>query len=112
MTPESAGPDADGVVRLTGNLDFDSVPQLHGRTKALFDGRDTLVIDASGVERANSAGVALLLVWRAEARRRGCELRFEGLPESVLAVARLSGVETLLVEGRFEAAAVPELDHV
>jgi phospholipid transport system transporter-binding protein len=94
--PVELSPDQQGVVRLRGALDFATVPDLHRATDDLLRDRDTLVIDVSAVERANSAGVALLLEWLAEARRRGCTLSFRGLPESVLAVARLSGAEHLL----------------
>lgn len=89
-------PDADGVVHIRGELDFDTVPALYRETDRLLGGRSGLTIDVSGVERVNSAGVALLLEWLSEARRRGCSLSFRGLPEPVLAVARLSGVEHLL----------------
>lgn len=89
-------PDADGIVHLGGTLDFDTVPLLYRQTERLLGDRVALTVDVSSVERVNSAGVALLLEWLAEARRRGCELSFRGLPESILAVARLSGVEHLL----------------
>ena len=83
--------------RVTGSLDFDSVPRLYARNAELLSaGR--LTLDLSGVERANSAGVALLLEWRREARRRGVELTLRGVPETVMRVARLSGVEELLAE--------------
>jgi len=88
--------DDEGVVRLTGTLDFATVPDLHRATHGLLSGRDALIVDVSAVGQVNSAGVALLLEWLAEARRRGCDLSFRGLPESVLAVARLSGAEHLL----------------
>lgn len=85
----------DGAWRLTGALDFESVPALFQRTDALL-ANGPVELDLSGVEQANSAGVALLLEWRRQAHRRGIELRLSGLPEPVRRVARLSDVEPLL----------------
>lgn len=89
-------PDGEGVVHLDGTLDFATVPALYRETDRLLDAHEALTVDVSRVERVNSAGIALLLEWLAEARRRGCRLSFRGLPDSILAVARLSGVEELL----------------
>jgi phospholipid transport system transporter-binding protein len=54
-------------------------------------------MDLEAVENANSAGVALLLEWRRDARGLGIELEFLHVPEAVIRVARLSGVEHLLM---------------
>lgn len=91
--------DEDGSWRIEGVLDFASVATLFGRTGEILGGGDTVRIDLSGVERANSAGVGLLLEWRREAQRRGIALELDGLPEAVLQVARLSGVEDVLARG-------------
>lgn len=45
------------------------------------------------MERANSAGLALLLEWLDAAQRRGQGLRFRHLPESLLAIAGMSHLE-------------------
>jgi phospholipid transport system transporter-binding protein len=92
------GADDDGVRRLSGSLDFDSVPALYGRTDELLAG-EAVTLDLSGVEAAGSPAVALLLEWRRQARRRGVELRLMGIPESVRRMARLAGVEALLEDG-------------
>lgn len=54
--------------------------------------------DCSGIEVADSTGLAVLIEWQAEARRRGLQLVYLNLPESVLRLARLSDVETLLTQ--------------
>lgn len=96
---------SDGVWRIAGTLDFDSVPALYRHTDALL-AAGPVELDLAGVERANSAGVALLLEWRRQAHRRGVELHLRELPAAVLQLARLSGVEGL-VSG---AGAAPESD--
>ncbi len=94
--PAELLPAEGNVVRIAGTLDFASVTALYRQTDALFTGREYLVLDGGAIDQGSSAGVALLLEWLAEAHRRGCTLVFRGLPESLLAVARLAGVEHLL----------------
>lgn len=96
---------ADGVWRIAGALDFDTVSALHKQTDALL-ASGPVQLDLTGVERANSAGVALVLEWRRQAHQRGVELYLHGLPEAVLQLARLSDVEGL-VSG---AEVAPERD--
>ncbi|HEY5718813.1 MAG TPA: STAS domain-containing protein [Gammaproteobacteria bacterium] len=86
----------DGRVALRGALGFAEVPGLVSAAAGLFDGRGELTLDLAGVGRGDSAGVALLLEWRRAARRAGCELHYRNLPESLLAIARVCGVDTLL----------------
>ena len=88
---EAAG---DGF-RIVGALDFDSVPTLYRATDELL-ARSPVRLELGAVERAGSAGVALLLEWRRQAHRRDVELTLDQVPESLLRVARLSGVEDLL----------------
>jgi phospholipid transport system transporter-binding protein len=92
--------DTDGVIRLSGTLDFESAPRLYARTASIFAEGDDVVIDGSALDSANSAGLALLLEWLAEARRRECTMSFRVLPEALLALARLSGVDDLLTDER------------
>ncbi|MEX0606977.1 MAG: STAS domain-containing protein [Halofilum sp. (in: g-proteobacteria)] len=90
---------SDGVWRLAGTLDFDSVPPLFAQTDELL-AAGPVGLDLAGVEQANSAGVALLLEWRRVAQRRGVDLTLRGLPESVRRLAGLADVERLLTGER------------
>ena len=55
------------------------------------------VIDLERVETVDSAGVALLLAWKRRAESEGKPLMFAHLPASLDSLARLYGVEELLV---------------
>jgi phospholipid transport system transporter-binding protein len=55
-----------------------------------------LEIDLAGVTAADSAGLAVCLVWLARAQRDGRGLSFANLPASVRALARISEVESLI----------------
>ena len=87
----------DGRWHIDGELDFTSTAALYRRTDDLLATDATL--NLGGVERANSAGVALLLEWRRQAAHRSVSLAFEDVPESVLRVARLSNVADLVANG-------------
>ncbi len=85
-----------GHYRLTGELDFDSVPALAARSGELFRAPGDVRVSLAGVARADSAGLALLVDWLREARRRGRHIGFSQVPEQLLALARVSGVDELL----------------
>ncbi len=90
-----------GQYRLIGELDFASVPVLADRGRVLFSGAGDVQVSLDAVERGNSAGLALLVDWLREARRRQRRIRFTGVPAQMLALARVSGVDELLaLEGR------------
>lgn len=97
-TPFSLQRSADGSLRLTGDLGFATAAAAHaagvGALSAVPAG--TLSVDCSGLGETDSAGLAVLLEWCAVARGRGVMLRFEALPETLLRLARISEVETLL----------------
>ena len=52
--------------------------------------------DLTRVTSGDSAGLAVLIEWLAEARARGVRLRYVGVPAQILAVARISDIEGLL----------------
>ncbi len=58
-----------------------------------------LTVDCAAISQADSAGLAVLLDWLAEARRTGSSLRYEQLPEDLLALARISAVDEMLRKG-------------
>ena len=64
--------------------------------ETFIGGYDDLQLDCSGVGDADSAGLALLLEWKSEARRQNGTIRFSGLPKSIVAIARTTEVDQLL----------------
>jgi phospholipid transport system transporter-binding protein len=85
----------DNGFRLEGDLSFDSVPQLMAVSQGLFRG-ENVEVDLAGIERADSAGVALLVHWQREAKRQGGSVCFHNAPGQMLAIAKVSGVDKLL----------------
>lgn len=87
----------DGHYRLPEALTFATTPQLYLQTGEMFDTPlPRLTFDLAGVQRVDSAGLALLLEWLREARRRSKEIRFENIPEQLAAIAKVSGLNGIL----------------
>jgi ABC-type transporter Mla MlaB component len=55
-----------------------------------------LEVDFAGVTAADSAGLAVCLVWLGRAQRDGRELRFTNLPAHIRSLARISELESLI----------------
>jgi len=80
---------------LQGRLSMDTVPALFATGLQRLAGED-LLVDFSRVESVDSAAVSMLLGWERAAQRGERELRVTGLPEALLSLARLYGVDKLL----------------
>jgi phospholipid transport system transporter-binding protein len=79
-----------------GPLTMDSVATvLAASTEVALPG--TGVVDLQRIDAVDSAGVALLLAWKRRAESEGKPLVFAHLPTSLDSLARLYGVEELLV---------------
>ena len=82
--------------RVSGPLLFQTVAEARKLGLQLLAERETVVLDLGGVVQSDSAGLALLIEWMREARRRGTGIRFENIPEQLQAIARASQVDQFL----------------
>jgi phospholipid transport system transporter-binding protein len=101
---------SSGRFRLQASLTFATVTALYqpGRERIAAAAAE-LEFDLQGVAASDSAGLALLVDWLAEARARQCTLRYRQPPEGLLALARLSEVEPLIDAAA--ASATTAVDH-
>lgn len=86
----------DGRFSLSGALDFDSVPQVLGQAGRLFGGSGEIELDLAEAGPCNSAALALLIEWRAEAARQGRVIHYRNLPQGLRALAQVCEAEALL----------------
>ncbi|MCK7579441.1 MAG: STAS domain-containing protein [Chromatiales bacterium] len=54
------------------------------------------MIDLAQVERADSAGLALMIEWLKRAQVAGCKLRFANIPVQVQTLIRVNGLQAAL----------------
>jgi phospholipid transport system transporter-binding protein len=95
-----SSPPAGEVLALTGALSFETLPAVLAESTAYATRADLpekLTIDFAGITGVDSSAVALLLEWRRQALKRAKALEFINLPANLLALARLYGVEELIL---------------
>jgi len=85
-----------GQFRISGELDFQSVPIIWERSREMFDSSDSLVVDLEGVVRCNSAGLALLIEWMRYAKSYEKRISFHHIPEQMREIAEACGVDQFL----------------
>jgi phospholipid transport system transporter-binding protein len=81
---------------ITGALTLETVPGLHQKAVGWFQGAGELTIDLAQVERADSAGLALLIEWLHSAQAANCKLRFANIPAPVQTLIRINGLKDAL----------------
>jgi phospholipid transport system transporter-binding protein len=80
---------------LQGQLNMETVPAWFATGLKRLAVED-LLVDFSRVESVDSAAVAMLLGWERAAQRGKHVLQVASLPEDLLSLARLYGVDKLL----------------
>lgn len=90
---------APGRLEASGTMSFESAARALTAGLALIPHGKPCTVDLSRVKEADSAGLAVLVEWLATARKRGTQVRYEGIPAQILAVARISDLEDLLTDG-------------
>jgi phospholipid transport system transporter-binding protein len=91
----------DGKAQIRGALTFATARRAReeGLRLGSASARRDLEVDCAGVKASDSAGLTVLLDWLALAKKDGRSLRYVNLPQGLLAIARISDVEQLLLTG-------------
>jgi len=89
----------DGHFALAGEVTFDTAEQILRASEQPFEEHTRLEIDLSGVTLSDTAGLALLLEWVTWANHTVREIRYSGMPERVMAIAKTTEVDDLLTRG-------------
>ena len=89
----------DGRFAISGELTFGTAENILRASERLFDDHTQIEVDLTEITDSDSAGLALLLEWVTWANHSVREIRFTGMPEKILAIARTTEVEHLLARG-------------
>jgi phospholipid transport system transporter-binding protein len=84
---------------MQGDMSFSTAEDILRESESLFEQHTRIEVDLSGVEKADSAGLALLLEWVTWANHTVREIRYTAMPERVLAIAKTTEVDSLLNRG-------------
>ena len=90
---------APGTLAVAGALTFATASEALSAGRAELDRGAQVSLDLSGVGQADSAGLATVLALLAHARGKGRALSVTNAPAGLQALARVSGVESLLTLG-------------
>lgn len=88
--------DGAGRFLLQGELTFRSAQSALHQVDDVFHEFPQVVFDLAGITRADSAGVGIMLAWLGRARCSGSHLEFVNLPEQLVAIAHVAGVDGML----------------
>ncbi|MCU7553147.1 STAS domain-containing protein [Alteromonas sp. ASW11-19] len=93
--------EGNGQVTITGQLDRDTLSRdwwamLSSAEKRQLTEAGSCLFDLTGVARADSAGLAWLINAIRDTKRHQITLRLQAVPEKVIKLAKISGVDTLL----------------
>ncbi len=89
----------DGNFRISGAMEFETAPEINDLSKKYFEPHSIINIDFSGVDRSDSAGLALLLEWVNWAKFTAREIHYSELPRQIMAIAEISEVDSMLSAG-------------
>jgi len=89
-----------GVFFLEGELTFKTANRVLEKTSGLlsttFGANGAITLDLSGITRADSAGVALMLEWRRQSSAVKRAVHFLNVPQQLQAIARVAGVDAII----------------
>jgi phospholipid transport system transporter-binding protein len=86
----------DGRFELSGEMSFKTANSILKSSSKNFGQYESLELDMSKVGKADSAGLALMVEWQAQTRRRAAKIRFVAVPESLRAIAVTCDVADLI----------------
>ena len=89
----------EGRFRVRGVLGFHTAGRVLEESKPLFSEHSVIEVDFSGVERSDSAGLALLIEWVNWAKHYVREISYKNVPAEIRSIAEISEVEWMLAAG-------------
>ena len=87
------------IVSVKGDLTFTTINKKTVQAIQFKSSRysnENLTIDLSAVNNSDSAGLALMIEWMKLSKLHNVELNFKHIPEQLLTLAKLSGVDESL----------------
>lgn len=87
---------ADHWYALSGDIDFETSPQVLAKVLALFGEHDAVSIDMSSVGAVNSACLALMLELIKQAQIQERSIAFRHVPSQILQVAKVCELKAII----------------
>jgi len=90
---------SQGLIKVKGDLTFATINKKTVQRVEFKNSRyseDAINIDLSGVNKSDSAGLALMIEWMKLSKQHHIKLNFNHIPEQLLTLAKLSGFDESL----------------
>ncbi len=84
------------ILKINGELDFDSVVPLCERGINLMASMKKIKIECSGLQKCDSSILALCSAWMRDARSKKKEIEFMHLPSFMQDLVKVHGLEAIL----------------
>lgn len=78
-----------------GDLTFSTIDKKTVSSITFLTTNKQITLDLGGVGNTDSAGLALMLEWIKQSRNKRVQLRFRNIPEQLLNLAKLSGLNKM-----------------
>ena len=88
--------DTLGTLRVSGAISYANAARALLQAPQAARGGSRLDVDLTALENADSATLAVLIAWSAQAVKRGAALRYLRAPQGLRNLARLCEVDSLL----------------
>lgn len=98
MAVEVSIDESNQYIRIKGELVCATVMQVLNQLTRQGKNLSRWVIDFTAVERVDSTSIALLIELKKYAKDNNKEISFIYLPDALLSIARLSQVESLIIQ--------------
>lgn len=89
-----------GHYLLSGDLTFATIDKNTVKTLTFETNGSSINLDLQKINKTDSAGLALILEWIKSARSYGVSIHLLNLPEQLLTIAKLSGLDVILTSGQ------------
>ncbi len=86
------------IVKLTGALDRDKVPQLWKALQQWQPQTNQLEVSLQNVERVDSSGMVMLIHLIEHAKKQNCHIMLSFVPEQLRTLFQLSNVEYMIAQ--------------
>ena len=89
----------EGHFAVEGEMSFSTVSSILRESLDKFEDHTMIEVNLGGVDKTDSAGLALLLEWITWANHTVREIHFRNIPEKISNIAQTSDVDELLTVG-------------
>lgn len=92
--------DSDNIAKLQGSVEHFEAEQCKNTLSDFINKSSgkTLELDLSGLDSVSSIALSFLLSGLRAAREADCDLHYKNMPAALFNMARVSGIESILVD--------------